>query len=805
MKKRLARLLRNPENKICADCPEPKPNCIAFIKPQQAFALGSKLLASFVCPECADLHRNLGVHICYVKSIIHDDLDKEEIDRVGFSGNEVVNEIFEGHLQKATTVEMSIKPLLGSDIVKKERFIRQKYVDLYFYRKKSHYKHIAEVNEMIAESKKILTREEEEEKKQKKKGKKTRKKLRDFLKSDDGDDTFKDAKTTSGCSTTVDNTVSTPHSCGDSSNWLSGSINYDGSDIIEPVDMYRLTHNEIDDDFNREPQMQAPKVKGERKGKRPSRGRSETKYTEHASGSSQFDTQQQPQHESRSTPKTARSKSRGKSSSSQRGTRRDDNDNERSRSGRSSSKGRSSAIREQGQKNSNLRRSRSRSNGRYADPMARTAARGMREDAAMNSSTSNDSGELSGVVLLFDEEPCTSHSRVFGGNRETSGNRSREQRRCNSGMSGLTVDTLDSHSRERIDSSRIRSRSEDRGSSRRRSNQDPLATTIRDETMDKSIRSRNLDHIVTPVRDHSARSRKSMSSMMDSGMQISPLPLEQPNDSSKSSRSGRRAEKSNRSERSSQTKSRSPMAPSSSERSRRHSRGHIANELNIELSPHSKGRRLNVWPSVADERDQKEPILVPLKGLNDSVESNLSGEGDFKVIDPKLSASHSSGISWDSYGSFSTKYSCSTGDDTGTRSRRQRRGSRDNMEVRKKQRETRKSEIFASLNRESSEDNPISVLPSNIRRTKSDDAPIVCPTSKRNMLVRSKSEEKAHKIKLRPSERASLRPSERTEQAKASRKKNMSLRKEWEKMKRENEQNFVAFEKSFPTFLTRVE
>jgi len=199
LKKRLARILRFSGNKICSDCPEKRPTWISFIKPQQNFALGSKILASFVCLECAGLHRKMGTHICVVRSISHDQFDKKDVDCADYSGNDVVNEIFEGHLQKST-MDGHIKPLLGAEVARRERFIRQKYVDLYFYRKRAHYQHIAEVNKMIANSRKPS--------KSKDQITPVRKKLSIFLHDENSTEIEKDANP-SGCSTTVGNTTST--------------------------------------------------------------------------------------------------------------------------------------------------------------------------------------------------------------------------------------------------------------------------------------------------------------------------------------------------------------------------------------------------------------------------------------------------------------------------------------------------------------------------------------------------------------------------------------------------------------------
>ena len=214
LKKRLARVLRQPRNKICADCPETRPTWISFIKPQQNFALGSKNLATFVCLQCAGLHRKLGTHICVVRSISHDQFEKKDVECAENSGNDVVNEIFEGHLQKSTMDGISIKPLLGAEVARRERFIRQKYVDLHFYRKRAHYQHISGVNKMISGSSTSPSKPSTSPSKPmgiKSSPKVSRKKLSIFLHEDNSVTNGKDTKT-SGCSTTVGNTTMTPSS-----------------------------------------------------------------------------------------------------------------------------------------------------------------------------------------------------------------------------------------------------------------------------------------------------------------------------------------------------------------------------------------------------------------------------------------------------------------------------------------------------------------------------------------------------------------------------------------------------------------
>ena len=212
LKLRLARIAKQSCNRTCADCPEKRPTWVSLIKPQQNFALGSTSLVCFVCLECAGLHRKLGTHICFVRSVVNlDEWEIHDVDAAEYTGNEVVNKIFEGHIQKSLSNSpgaadaVNIKPIQGAHVATRERFIRQKYVDLYFYSKSSHYKHIS-----VATAKKRAT---VRRKPPQSPGKAARKKLSKFLRSGNSEEeVLKGSKSASGCSTTVGNTVSTPRS-----------------------------------------------------------------------------------------------------------------------------------------------------------------------------------------------------------------------------------------------------------------------------------------------------------------------------------------------------------------------------------------------------------------------------------------------------------------------------------------------------------------------------------------------------------------------------------------------------------------
>ena len=218
---RITRISKRSCNKTCADCPEIHPTFVSIIKPQQCFALGSDALASFVCLQCASIHRKLGTDICFVRSINVDKWENKEndVNVADFTGNQIVNDIFEGHLKKALsndanqssagTYSVNIKPLQGAHVASRERFIRQKYIKLYFYSKSSHYKHISLI--MPKKKKQISLKGPQSP------GKAVRKKLSIFLRNGNSDGQQQKqlkaaasaSKSATDCSTTVGNTTTT--------------------------------------------------------------------------------------------------------------------------------------------------------------------------------------------------------------------------------------------------------------------------------------------------------------------------------------------------------------------------------------------------------------------------------------------------------------------------------------------------------------------------------------------------------------------------------------------------------------------
>ncbi|XP_033977969.1 stromal membrane-associated protein 1-like isoform X3 [Trematomus bernacchii] len=113
----LSQLLREEENKHCADCEAKGPRWASWN------------LGVFMCIRCAGIHRNLGVHISRVKSVNLDQWTPEQIQSMVDMSNRRAKLLYEAHLP-----ENFKRPQTDQAV---EVFIRDKYERKKYYDKEA--------------------------------------------------------------------------------------------------------------------------------------------------------------------------------------------------------------------------------------------------------------------------------------------------------------------------------------------------------------------------------------------------------------------------------------------------------------------------------------------------------------------------------------------------------------------------------------------------------------------------------------------------------------------------------------------
>ncbi|XP_049456351.1 stromal membrane-associated protein 1 isoform X3 [Epinephelus fuscoguttatus] len=113
----LSKLLREEDNKYCADCEAKGPRWASWN------------LGVFMCIRCAGIHRNLGVHISRVKSVNLDQWTPEQIQSMVDMGNTRARQLYEAHLPESFR-----RPQTDQAV---EVFIRDKYERKKYYNKEA--------------------------------------------------------------------------------------------------------------------------------------------------------------------------------------------------------------------------------------------------------------------------------------------------------------------------------------------------------------------------------------------------------------------------------------------------------------------------------------------------------------------------------------------------------------------------------------------------------------------------------------------------------------------------------------------
>mmetsp|Transcript_7588 Transcript_7588/g.9143 ORF Transcript_7588/g.9143 Transcript_7588/m.9143 type:complete len:412 (+) Transcript_7588:157-1392(+) len=114
VKKQLKALLKAPDNRFCADCPQKKPTWASIN------------IGVFLCLQCAGIHRDMGVHITKVRSVELDTWKPEWVAVMKKWGNRKANAYWEANCPSGYAGRPTEEEALALSF-KLKKFIRDKY------------------------------------------------------------------------------------------------------------------------------------------------------------------------------------------------------------------------------------------------------------------------------------------------------------------------------------------------------------------------------------------------------------------------------------------------------------------------------------------------------------------------------------------------------------------------------------------------------------------------------------------------------------------------------------------------------
>jgi stromal membrane-associated protein len=110
LRKRLDVLVKREDNRFCCDCGTREPRW------------ASANLGIFICLSCSGIHRNLGVHISFVRSVNLDSWKVEQVEKMERLGNALAKEYYEANVPEGYR-----RPGEHASVREMEKWIRDKY------------------------------------------------------------------------------------------------------------------------------------------------------------------------------------------------------------------------------------------------------------------------------------------------------------------------------------------------------------------------------------------------------------------------------------------------------------------------------------------------------------------------------------------------------------------------------------------------------------------------------------------------------------------------------------------------------